>query len=300
MYKTIQKIGPVMQRTDDLDVTTDVRRWLDQLFQRHRLSPAHRRIARFLLEHPDQAVYLTAGELGQRAQVSQPSVTRFAVTLGFAGYPELRDELRSRVVGEADAPAGGSDGDGAWHRAIAADVLNLQQLASSPWAGKRLDRVGANLAASRPLPVVGLRVSRPLAELFAYFARKVHPDVRMVPPGSEGNDALAQAREGGATWLLAFGLPRYPSELLGTMRWARTLGLRVALVTDSPMSPLAGEADDLLAAPVHAQLTFDSLVGPLALTMGLLQVLVDAQPADAQRRLDEFDQQAADRGTFLS
>ena len=285
---------------DDLDVTTDVRRWLDLLFQRHRLSPAHRRIARFLLEHPDQAVYLTAGELGQRAQVSQPSVTRFAVTLGFAGYPELRDELRSRVVGEADAPAGDSDADGAWPRAIAADVLGLQQLPASPWAGQRLDRVGANLAASRPLPVVGLRVSRPLAELFGYFARKVHPDVRMLPAGSEGNDLLALAREAGATWLLAFGLPRYPSELLDTMRWARMLGLRVALVTDSPMSPLAGEADDLLAAPVHAELTFDSLVGPLALTMGLLQVLVDVQPADAQRRLDEFDQQAADRGTFLS
>jgi DNA-binding MurR/RpiR family transcriptional regulator len=95
-------------------------------------------------------------------------------------------------------------------------------------------------------------------------------------------------------------MPRYPSELLEMMRWARALGLRVALVTDSPMSPLAVEADDLLAAPVHAELTFDSLVGPLALTMGLLQVLVDAQPADAQRRLDEFDQQAADRGTFAS
>lgn len=289
-----------MRQTDELGVTTDVRRWLDLLFQQHRLSPAHRRIARFLLEHPDQAVYLTAAELGQRAQVSQPSVTRFATTLGFAGYPELRDELRSRAVGEADAPAGDKDADGSWHRAIAADVVTLQQLASSPWAGKRLDQVGANLAASRPLPVVGLRVSRPLAELFAYFARKVHPDVRMVPAGSEGNDALAQAREAGATWLLAFGLPRYPGELLGAMRWAHTLGLRVALVTDSPVSQLADEADDLLAAPVHAELTFDSLVGPLALTMGLLQVLVDVQPADAQRRLDEFDQQAADRHTFVS
>ena len=119
MNETIQETGWVMQRpgdldvtgADDLDVTTDVRRWLDLLFQRHRLSPAHRRIARFLLEHPDQAVYLTAGELGQRAQVSQPSVTRFAVTLGFAGYPELRDELRSRVVGEAEAPAADSDAD---------------------------------------------------------------------------------------------------------------------------------------------------------------------------------------------
>lgn len=84
------------------------------------------------------------------------------------------------------------------------------------------------------------------------------------------------------------------------MRWARTLGLRVALLTDSPVSPLAGEADDLLAAPVHAELTFDSPVGPVALAMGLLQALVDARPADAQRRLDEFDQQAADRRTFLT
>jgi DNA-binding MurR/RpiR family transcriptional regulator len=166
-----------MQPADDLDVTTDVRRWLDLLFQQHRLSPAHRRIARFLVEHPDEAVYLSSGELAQRAQVSQPSVTRFATTLGFGGYPELRGELRSRVLGEmTSAPA--QDARDAWHRAIAADVLNLQQLTSSPWAGERLDRVAANLVTSRPLPVVGLRVSRPLAELFAYFARKVHPDVR--------------------------------------------------------------------------------------------------------------------------
>jgi DNA-binding MurR/RpiR family transcriptional regulator len=84
------------------------------------------------------------------------------------------------------------------------------------------------------------------------------------------------------------------------MQWARRLGLRVALLTDSPVSPIADEADDLLAAPVHTELTFDSLTGPLALTTGLLQALVDAQPADAQRRLDEFDTHAADRRTFLS
>ena len=287
-----------MQPTDDLDVTTDVRRWLGLLFAEHRLSPAHRQIARFLVEHPDEAGYLTSSELAKRAQVSQPSVTRFAVALGFSGYPELRAEVRSRALSQA-APAA-RDAAGAWQSAIAADVLNLRQLASSPWAADRLERIGLNLAASRPLPVLGLRVSRPLAELFTYFARKVHPDVRLVPPGSERDDVLARAREAGATWLLAFGLPRYPSQLASAMHWARSLGLRVALLTDSPVGPLADEADDLLAAPVHTELTFDSLVGPLALTMGLLQVLVDAQPADAQRRLDEFDQHAADRRMFLT
>ncbi|HUN32773.1 MAG TPA: MurR/RpiR family transcriptional regulator [Trebonia sp.] len=289
-----------MQPVDDLDVTTDVRQWLGLLFQRHRLSPAHRQIARFLVEHPDEAVYLTSSELAQRAQVSQPSVTRFAVALGFSGYPELRGEVRSRMLSQA-APGPSAVGPGdAWQNAIAADVLNLQQLGSSPWAAERLERIGRGLAESRPLLVLGLRVSRPLAELFVYFARKVHPDVRLVPAGSEGEDMLARARDAGATWLLAFGMPRYPSQLLPTMHWARTLGLRVALLTDSPVSPLAAEADDLLAAPVHTELTFDSLVGPLALTMGLLQVLVDAQPADAQRRLDEFDQHAADRRMFLT
>jgi DNA-binding MurR/RpiR family transcriptional regulator len=288
-----------MQPTDDLDVTSDVRRWLGLLFAEHRLSPAHRQIARFLVEHPDEAVYLTSSELAQRAQVSQPSVTRFAVAVGFSGYPDLRGELRSRMLGENGSVAA-HDTSSAWQSAIAADVLNLQQLTSSPWAGERLERIGRNLVASRPLLVLGLRVSRPLAELFVYFARKVHPDVRLVPPGSEGDDTLARAREAGASWLLAFGLPRYPSQLLGTMQWARTLGLKVALLTDSPVGPLADEADDLLAAPVHTELTFDSLVGPLALTMGLLQVLVDAQPADAQRRLDEFDQHAADRRVFLT
>jgi DNA-binding MurR/RpiR family transcriptional regulator len=288
-----------MQPTDDLDVTTDVRRWLGLLFQEHRLSPAHRQIARFLVEHPEEAVYLTSSELAQRAQVSQPSVTRFAVALGFSGYPELRGEVRSRVARET-APAPAPDAAGAWQSAIAADVLNLQQLTASPWAGERLDRIGRNLAASRPLLVLGLRVSRPLAELFVYFARKVHPDVRLVPPGSEGDDTLARAREAGASWLLALGMPRYPSQLLASMQWARQIGLKVALLTDSPVSPLADEADDLLAAPVHTELTFDSLVGPLALTMGLLQVLVDAHPPDAQRRLAEFDQHAAQRRTFLS
>jgi DNA-binding MurR/RpiR family transcriptional regulator len=288
-----------MWPTDDLDVTTDVRRWLGLLFERHRLSPAHRRIAHFLVEHPDEAVYLTSGELAQRAQVSQPSVTRFAVAVGFSGYPELRGELRSRVQREVVPAAAQGTGD-LWQRAIAAEVANLQQLTASPWAADRLERIGSNLVASRPLLVIGLRVSRPLAELFVYFARKVHPDVRMVPPGSEGDDVVARAREAGASWLLAFGMPRYPSQLLATMQWARTLGLRVALLTDSPVSPLADEADDLLAAPLHTELTFDSLVGPLALTMGLLQVLVDAQPADAQRRLDAFDQHAADRRMFLT
>lgn len=79
------------------------------------------------------------------------------------------------------------------------------------------------------------------------------------------------------------------------MKWQRRRD-----ASSGPRRPLADEADDLLAAPVHTELTLDSPVGPVAPTMGLLQALVDARPADAQRRLEELDQQAAARHTVLA
>jgi len=289
-----------MSSVDREQQVENVRRWLDMLISGRQLSPAQRRIARFLVDYPEQAVYLTAEELGNRSGASQPSVTRFAAALGFSGYPELRESLRTHVQVQAAMPGDDAPMDSPLGRSFMADVANLRQLTNSPWAGERLGRVGGNLATSIPLPVVGLRVSRPLADLFGYFASKVHPDVRVIPAGSVGDDAIAGAAQAGAKWLLAFGLPRYPVELRASIRWARELGLRVALVTDSPLCPLANDVDDLLAAPVTSELTFDSPVAPLALTMALLQAITESLPAQAQRRLEEFDERAAQRGLFIT
>lgn len=276
-----------------------VRRWLHMLVEGRQLSPAHRRVAAFLLDHPEEAVWLSAEELGRRSGVSQPTVSRFAYALGFDGYPDLRDQARAQVQEQLR----GSDADpntvNALRRLVAAETANLAELASSPWAGERVDRIGSYLADSRPLPVLGLRVSQPFAELFVHFASKVHPDVRSVPPGSGGDDVIAGAQSAGATWMLAFGLPRYPRALQESIQFARSLGLRVALVTDSPLCPLATDVDDLLAAPVSSTLTFDSTVAPLALTMSLLHALTESLPEHGQNRLEEFDQRAADRGLFL-
>lgn len=284
---------------DEHRADPDVRRWLQMLINGRRLSPAQRRIARYLLEHSEQAVALTAEEVGLRSGVSQPSVTRFAIELGFHGYPELRAQLRDQVEAQAAAGRGGRQTLNVLQRTLARDVTNLEGLVSSPWGGERLERVGRHLAESRPLPVLGLRVSRPFAELFCYFTAKVHPDVRLVPAGSDGDDVLAAARAAGAEWLLAFGLPRYPRALLESVRYARRIGLRVALLTDSPLCPLAHDVDDLLAAPVNAELTFDSAVAPLAMTMGLVQTLTEALPDQGQAQLEDFDQRAEERGLFM-
>src|SRR5206468_4599165 len=80
-----------------------------ELFDGQRLTPAQRRIAHCLVAHADDAAYLSSNEIAELAQVSQPSVTRFAVALGFDGYPGLRRRIRELTGGTARA--GDDDAD---------------------------------------------------------------------------------------------------------------------------------------------------------------------------------------------
>ncbi|GAA3115548.1 MurR/RpiR family transcriptional regulator [Planomonospora alba] len=296
---------------------------LDRLLQGRRLSPVQRRIARYLDGNLAEAIFLSSVELADRAGVSQPSVTRFAMALGFAGYPELRQALRPLVVGGAEgAEAGGgaaapeADGRGAapaaapaagrgagrandLQAAIDAEIRNLCAVRETLADPSAVTELGAALACCEPLPVLGLRVSSGLATTFAYYARRIHPDVRLLTHGgSELADGLHAARRAGAAWLLAVVLPRYPAEAVAALADARGLGLRTAVITDRREVPF--EADVVLAAPVGERLVFDSHAAPLALAMVLVEAMADAAPLRTQARLEEYERMTDQAGTFLS
>ncbi|MBQ0892718.1 MurR/RpiR family transcriptional regulator [Micromonospora sp. U56] len=267
------------------------------LFHGVRLTPTQRRIAHCLVQHAAAASYLSAAEVAELAGVSQPSVTRFAVALGHDGYPALRRRLRELTAGGAT----GGDGDGnELQRAVRAEMANLERLAGELADRDRIAAAGHLLAASRPLPVLGLRAAAPLAAYFAYFAAKVHPDVRVLDDGgSLLTDRLEQAAASGATALLAFVLPRYPRETFEALREARDAGLTVVAITDSPVSPATEYAELVLPATVGTDLVFDLHTAPMTLAMVVLQAICDASPADTQARLEAFESSAARRQLFL-
>lgn len=272
------------------------------LFQGVRLTPTQRRIAHSLAQHAGAAAYLSAAEVAELAEVSQPSVTRFAMALGYDGYPALRRRLREFAGDGGRSPAGEVDPAGnELQRAVHGEVDNLHRLAGELAERDRLTAAGALLAGSRPLPVLGLRAAAPLAAYFAYFAAKVLPDVRVLDSGgSLLADRLEQARAAGATALLAMVLPRYPRESVEVVREARATGLSVVAITDSAVSPVAEYADVVLPAAVGVQLVFDLHTAPMTMAMVLLQAICDAVPADAQRRLEQFEQSVARRNVFVA
>ncbi|MFB7375363.1 MurR/RpiR family transcriptional regulator [Streptomyces sp. NPDC056222] len=272
------------------------------LFGSHRLSPAQRRIAQFLIDHLTEAAFLSITELAERVGVSQPSVTRFASSLGFSGYPALREALQPIALSAAAGAPGEEEEKlrNELQSAVDAEIENLTALRRVLADPDQILEIGRELARSVPLTVLGLRISVSLAEYFAYAARRIHPDVRVVTRGGTvAYDGLLQAREAGGTWVMAFAMPRHANETLAVVRAAHGVGLRVALITDLALGPLVDEADVVFAAGTGSRLVFDSYAAPGVLSAAILQAMADADPERTQTRLEKYEQAADQHHFFL-
>ncbi|GHB57021.1 transcriptional regulator [Streptomyces cirratus] len=272
------------------------------LFDGHPLSPGQRRIAQYLIDHLTEAAFLSITDLAERVGVSQPSVTRFAAALGFSGYPALREVLQpialNAVAGQQESREQIRHNE--LQAAVDAEIENLENVRRLLADTDQILDIGRDLARSVPLTVLGLRISVSLAEYFAYAARRIHPDVRLVTGGgSVAYDALLQARAAGGTWVLAFAMPRHAKETLAAVRTARSAGLRVALITDPTLGPLVEESDVVLTAGTGSRLVFDSYAAPGMLSAALLQAMADADPERTQARLEGYEQAADLHGFFL-
>ena len=61
-------------------------------------SKGQRAIAQYIMESYDKAAFMTASKLGKTVGVSESTVVRFAVDLGFDGYPSMQKAMREMVL----------------------------------------------------------------------------------------------------------------------------------------------------------------------------------------------------------
>jgi DNA-binding MurR/RpiR family transcriptional regulator len=260
--------------------------WLLTLAQQHRLSPTQRQIVqRMLGMFPDVAFQSTI-EIAEQTGVSQPTVTRLATALGFAGFPEFRAALRDVVLSSRPGPAAAPGRPGS--SAVDKEAANLESL-KRILDSERMREAVSLLAATTPLGVVGLRASAALAQYFGYFARRVIPAVSVCTDASTVEDAVLELHQQGASALLAFAMPRYPAGTVAAIRLARRLGMRTVVVADTALVPFAQDADVLLVAPVGTELVFDSHAAVVVLAISLLDAIAATDPQRTQERLEAHE-----------
>ena len=241
-----------------------------------RLSKSHRRIAEYILQHYDKAVFMTAAKLGEMVNVSESTVVRFAVALGYEGYPELQQALQELVRHRLTATQRfemSSDISQAevLSTVLKADMQNIRSTIDGIDNAAFLRAVQV-ISGARRIYILGLRSAAPLAQFAGYYLHYIFDDVRVVAAGS--TDVFeAISRIEASDVLLGISFPRYSSRTIEAMSFARSRHAQVIGLTDGPMSPLHEVADICLSMRTDMASFVDSMAAPMSVINALIVAL---------------------------
>ena len=62
-----------------------------------RLTESDRALVAWVLNNPEEAVYISSAELANKAEVHASTVVRLAHKIGYEGFPAMRNHIRENV-----------------------------------------------------------------------------------------------------------------------------------------------------------------------------------------------------------
>ena len=238
-------------------------------------SKGQRRLAQFIMESYDKAAFMTANRLGKAVGVSESTVVRFAVELGYNGFPDMQKAMQEMVVNRltsvqrievANDRIGDQD---IVSTVLQADIDKLRQ------TGETVDRkefqaaVNAILKARR-VYLLGVRSAATLANFLGYYLNYMFRNVHIVTASGAGEMFEQIVGVGAEDAVIAFSFPRYSVSTAKGAQYCRSTGATVIGVTDSRLSPLGQNCDHVLLTKSDMVSLVDSLVAPLSLVNALI------------------------------
>ncbi len=257
-------------------------------------SKGQRLIAAYVSEHYEKAAYLTAARLGALVGVSESTVVRFAIELGFDGYPAfqqaLRKMIRSRLtsfqrvevtnnlIGESDV----------LDKVLLSDVEKIKSTLDEIDRRSFEEAIDA-IVNAKNIYIIGVRSSSALAGFLNHSFRMIFDNVRFVQTtsGSEMFEQIMQVGEDDV--MIAISFPRYSTRIINAVEYARSRNADVVALTDSQLSPIAPYANQLLLAHSDMASYVDSLVAPLSIINAMVVAVARKKQDEVSRRLHALE-----------
>ena len=238
-----------------------------------KLSKGHRRIAQYIVEHYDKAVFMTASRLGESVGVSESTVVRFAAVLGYEGYPQLQRALQELVSHRLTAVqrfemSSEIDPNAVLRTVLKSDMQNIRATVEE-LDNHAIEEGVKRILNAKEIYVIGLRSAAPLAQFLGYYLNYIFDRVHLV--SSAATDVFEEiARISEADVVIGISFPRYSTRTVKAMRFARSCGAQVISITDGPMSPLHEVSDVCLNACTDMASFVDSLAAPMSVINALV------------------------------
>ena len=257
-------------------------------------SKGQRLLARYITEYYDKAAFMTASVLGKTVGVSESTVVRFAVELGYDGYPSMQKAMQEMVLnrltsvqrlGVASDRIGNQD---VVSMVLQSDVDKLRQTATLLDRDEFKAAVDAILKAKR-IYILGARSAAPLANFLGYYLTFMFNNVHIVTASGASEMFEKVIGADSSDVVIAFSFPRYSAATVKGAQYCRTTGATVIGFTDSRLSPLGQYCDHILLAKSDMVSVVDSIVAPLSVINALLVAVASGREQILAKTFDSLE-----------
>lgn len=254
------------------------------------LSKGRKRIAEYILNHGEEAAFMNAAELAEKANISESVVVRFSSWLGYPKYinmqKDLREELKKSMnvverMNQYDQPVGSTDE--MVKNVLDNDLDNINKTCKNIDL-EALDALVDRMIASDHIGLVATRAGMSIALTMEIFLNELLDKANLINPGYlTGLDRIRNWGENDIIFAIVHsGRSNYIEKVLD---FARSRKCHIVLITDSLTNPACRYSDQVIVSIVEGVLL--TLTAPMVITNILLYLVYKK----LQKESETFNQQ---------
>lgn len=259
------------------------------------LSPKQRTLARFLLENEAAPAFHSAGDIAAEVGISSATVVRFARALGYEGYTDLQDAVRTtlppyRTVAErmAERVADGHDGHDLPAQVLETGIRSVRATLTGI-SQEELDGVVEAILAADQIKIFGSGLSSAAAILIEYHLVMLGLSARAFLNEGVGQ-VLHLAHVTSNDLVIVVSIWRYIRSTMEAVKVASEVGATCVAITDSPVARVAGPADHVLVADTEGPAHSRSISGIVALIDLIAVAIADRRPEESMAAIERIEE----------
>ena len=260
------------------------------------LTPTQKKIAQSILKRQDKLVSSSITQCSEILGVSEASVTRFVVAIGFSGYSSFQDylgeSLRNQLKSIKKIAFGTNDllsDTNFVEKAFINDVHNLQDGLQYVDVEK-LKLLAEKINGSRRIYILGMGIAKSIVYFLEFRMRRLGIDVKVLPNSSmEMLESMLLIDKEDLLLTIAFQRGYY--EITLAVDYAKEKGALTAAITENPLSPVARECHTVLYARRGSPDEWNSLVVPMSLSHALVMRIAGLRAehqTELQNKMDDI------------
>ena len=262
--------------------------------QYHKFSKGQKKLVSYITDNYDKAAFFTAAKLGETVGVSESTVVRFAIHLGYKGYPEFQKALEELVRNKLNSIQRMEVTYGRVPQSEILDTVIRADIEKIKLTMENIDHNAFELAVetileAKSIYIVGIRSCAPLASFLGFYFNLLFDNVHLMHTNSSSELFEQMIHISKDDVIIGISFPRYSMRTLKALEFANNRNAKVITLTDSIHSPMNLYSSCNLIARSDMASIVDSLVAPLSVINALVVALCMRKQREVTATLEDLE-----------